>query len=388
MFNFAPLILRFMKQLGRSLLLTLLAPMLLAQESDPNHFRVLEVRGHSGTHLYTGEALKEVLQNGYGAAQVRYGWQSSDAGGWQSSYQYPIYGLGWYTAFIGDPEVLGTPGAFFGFVSFPLYQYRRHRMFLEPSLGLSYDFEPYNPETNVHNDAIGSRFNVYFALNLGAAYRLNREMDLVYGLDLTHFSNGRTFRPNKGLNLAGLNLGFRYHFNKQQNLVDNRLHPETILPVRPNPQVFLKAEPLHVAEFLVYGAGGVVQNDEDKGTDKQYVTFSSFVEYRYHFNSKSAVVVGLDGFYDNSLRASYPNKPHHFYGTHLGYDYSFWLLSFRMQAGTYLHSRGHDYKGAYFFRPALQLRPGKSWFVQVGLKTQAGFKADWVEYGLGLRLPR
>lgn len=306
-----------MKQLGRSLLLTLLAPMLLAQESDPNHFRVLEVRGHSGTHLYTGEALKEVLQNGYGAAQVRYGWQSSDAGGWQSSYQYPIYGLGWYTAFIGDPEVLGTPGAFFGFVSFPLYQYRRHRMFLEPSLGLSYDFEPYNPETNVHNDAIGSRFNVYFALNLGAAYRLNREMDLVYGLDLTHFSNGRTFRPNKGLNLAGLNLGFRYHFN-----------------------------------------------------------------------SKSAVVVGLDGFYDNSLRASYPNKPHHFYGTHLGYDYSFWLLSFRMQAGTYLHSRGHDYKGAYFFRPALQLRPGKSWFVQVGLKTQAGFKADWVEYGLGLRLPR
>lgn len=167
-------------------------------------------------------------------------------------------------------------------------------MFLEPSLGLSYDFEPYNPETNVHNDAIGSRFNVYFALNLGAAYRLNREMDLVYGLDLTHFSNGRTFRPNKGLNLAGLNLGFRYHFN----------------------------------------------------------------------------------------------KPHHFYGTHLGYDYSFWLLSFRMQAGTYLHSRGHDYKGAYFFRPALQLRPGKSWFVQVGLKTQAGFKADWVEYGLGLRLPR
>lgn len=351
-----------------------------------NDYRFFGVRGHSGVHIYTGEALKEVLSSGYGAVEVKYGWQSSNPDGWQSYYLYPAYGFGWYTGFIGNPDLLGTPGAFFGFISFPLFHHQRHQMYVEPALGLSYDLKPYDEEHNNLNDAIGSRFNVYFNLTLGASYRLNREIDLMYGVDLTHFSNGRTFRPNKGLNMFGVNVGFRYHFNVRQNQVDNSLIPEKILNVRPAPEHFRKAEPVNTGRFQIYVSGGQVQNIEDMGTSKQHFTHTAWLEYQYLLNTKNGFAAGIDFFYDSSLKTSATNENYHFWGAHLGYDFMFWNLSIRMQAGSYLHEKGHRLKGNFFFRPALKYDINQRFFTQLGLKTQAGFKADWVELGIGLVL--
>jgi hypothetical protein len=355
-------------------------------KSSYSDYRFLEFRGHSGAHLYTGEELKDALESGYGAVEVKYGWQSSNPGGWQSMYLYPSYGIGWYSGFIGNPELLGKPGAFFGFIAFPLFYHHRHQIILEPALGLSYDLKPYNEESNAQNDAIGSRFNAYFNINIGAQYSLNREIDLLYGIDLTHFSNGRTYRPNSGLNMFGLNIGFRYHFNTRQRKADNSIFPETILDVRPVHKHFSPVEQVEEGRVLFYTAGGLVQNIEDKGTNKQYFAHTSMLEYQYQLNSKSAFTLGVDFFYDNSLVSNYTDKKHHFSGAHIGYDYIFWKLSIRMQAGTYLSEKGHDIKGSYFFRPALKFDINRRFFVQLGLKSQAGLKADWVEMGAGMRL--
>lgn len=349
-------------------------------------FKFFEIKGHSGSHIYTGDKLKEALENGYGAAEVRYGWQSNNPSGWQSIFGYPAYGFGWYSGFIGNPDLLGTPGALYGFISFPLSKLHRHQLVLEPAFGLSYDLKPYDQEINVTNDAIGSRFNVYFNLNLGANYRLNREMDLIYGFDITHFSNGRMFKPNAGLNMVGLNLGFRYHFNRQQNKIDNSEFPQQILNVRPQPAPNRRAEPINKSGISIYGASGWVQNDEDSGTNKQFGTATVMVEYQYILNEKSGFAFGLDGFYDASLITYFPNENHLFMGVHGGYDLMFWKLALRLQGGTYLHEKGREYKGNYFFRPALKYQFMNRLFAQVGLKTQAGFKADWIEFGLGFRL--
>ncbi|SMO51747.1 Lipid A 3-O-deacylase (PagL) [Saccharicrinis carchari] len=360
---------------------------LYAQDSEPtNQFRFFEIKGHSGAHLYTGEKLKEALENGYGAIEVRYGWQSNNPDAWQSYFAYPAYGIGWYSGFIGNPDLLGQPGAFYGFISFPLLKPNRHQMVIEPAFGLSYDLNPYNPETNISNDAIGSRFNVYFNLNLGAKYRLNREMDLIYGLDFTHFSNGRMFKPNAGLNMWGLNLGFRYHFNAQQKRVDNAEFPQQILNVRPKPIPKQKAPSIRKSTIAVYGAGGLVQNDENSGTTKQYVTVSTMAEYMYILNAKSGFAVGLDAFYDSSLEKYFPNDNLYFFGFHGGYDLMFWKMALRFQVGSYLHQRARKYKGKFFIRPALKFHATEHLFAQIGLKTQDGFKADWIELGLGVRL--
>ncbi len=349
-------------------------------------FRLFEIKGHSGSHLYTGDELKEALENGYGAIEVRYGWQSNNPNGWQSIFGYPAYGVGWYSGFIGNPDLLGSPGALYGFISFPISKPRRHQMVIEPAFGLSYDLKPYDPESNETNDAIGSRFNVYFNLNLGANYRLNREMDLIYGIDITHFSNGRMFKPNSGLNMLGLNLGFRYHFNRQQNKIDNSEFPQQILNVRHQPAPFRRAESINKSGISIYGAGGLVQNDENSGTNKQFGTATFMAEYLYTLNEKSGFAIGIDGFYDASLTTYFPNEDYFFMGIHGGYDLLFWKLALRLQLGTYLHEKGQKYKGNYFLRPALKYQFTNRLFAQIGLKTQAGFKADWIELGLGVRL--
>ena len=83
-------------------------------------FRYLEVKGHTGYHLYNGTTLDRTVDGGYGAMEARMGWQPTDSIGWQAETGYPSYGVGYYTGFIGDPEVLGKPHAIFGFVNFPL----------------------------------------------------------------------------------------------------------------------------------------------------------------------------------------------------------------------------------------------------------------------------
>lgn len=367
--------------------LFLLCNSLSAQDSSSfKSFRFFEVKGLSGNHLYAGESLNEALSNGYGALVARYGWQSNNPNSWECMYLYPAYGFGWYSGFIGNPELLGKPNAVYGFISFPLFKHKRHQMMLEPAFGISYDLKPYNEGNNADNDAIGSRFNVYFNLNLGASYRLNREMDLLYGFDFTHFSNGRTFKPNKGLNMFGPNIGFRYHYNSKQGKVDNSYQPKTLLDVRPTFTNHKKATPIQRGRIQLYAAGGVVQNDEDKGTSKQHSTYTALIEYQYQLNVKNAFALGINLFYDNSLSVSHPDKSLNFYGFHAGYDFMFWRLGIRLQGGTYT-SKGRDFKGDYFFRTAIKYDINDFVFAQLGLKTMAGIKADWVEYGLGVRLP-
>ena len=351
-----------------------------------NEYRFFEIKGHSGAHLYTGEELKEALESGYGALEIRYGWQSNNPTSWQSYFGYPAYGIGWYSGFIGNPDLLGQPGALYGFISFPLFKPHRHQMVIEPAFGYSYDLKPFDPDADVSNYAIGSRFNVYFNLNLGANYRLNREIDLIYGIDLTHFSNGRMFKPNSGLNMFGINVGVRYHFNSQQHKIDNAEFPQQILNVRPQPVYKLRAPAVNKSGMSVYGAAGLVQNDENSGTSKQYSTFTTMTEYHYILNKKSGFSIGLDAFYDNSLKEYFPQDDLYFFGFHGGYDLLFWKMALRFQVGSYLHERARKYKGNYYIRPALRYHFTERVFTQIGLKTQDGFKADWIEFGLGVKV--
>ncbi|HPF93858.1 MAG TPA: acyloxyacyl hydrolase, partial [Tenuifilaceae bacterium] len=308
-------------------------------EYSHSDFRFIDLFGQTGTHIYTGELLKEALSNGYGALQVRYGWQSNTPDSWQSKYLYPGYGVGWYSGFIGNPDLLGKPSALFGFISFPLFNNLKHTMLTDVGLGISFGFEPYHEVKNELNDAIGSRFNAYFNLKLVAKYRINRELDFIYGLDFTHFSNGRTFRPNAGLNMYGTNLGFRYNFNAKQKRVDNSYLPKKILDARPELYAYNSHERIGKGELLIYGAYGFVQNSEDMGTDYQYSTVTSCIEYRYLLNTRSGFTAGFDFFYDASLKPYFPNKTYDFYGIHAGYDFMFWNFSIRIQGGSYLTAK-------------------------------------------------
>lgn len=355
------------------------------KKSYAPQFKFIEIKGHYGSHFYTGDGLKDALSEGYSAIEARLSWQSSNPEGWQSMFLYPSYGIGWYSGFIGDSKQLGHPHAIYGFISFPLLRKKRHEFFLEPALGLSYGLKPYDAEKNPNNDAVGWRYNAYINFALGARYRLSRAIDLVYGFDFTHLSNGRIFKPNKGLNMYGPNIGIRYHFNSKQNETDY-LYIPTLLDDRPVFEIFRKPQPLKEFNLLAYISGGLVQNDRDRGTSHHYFTFTGLCEGQYFFNEKHGMTAGIDFFYDRSLRPIYPKADLDFFGVHLGYDYKFWRIVVRPQIGWYPEKEARKIKGLFFFRPALMFNINRILYAQIGLKTIAKFKADWLEWGIGVRL--
>lgn len=355
-------------------------------------YKFLEIKGHSGSHYYSGQTLETMLQNGYVSAEVRLGWQTDQRNEWARHYNFPAYGIGWYTGYIGDVNTFGSPNALYGFMSFNLSKQNRNQFIIEPALGLTYNLKPYNPQNNALNDAIGSKVTVYFNLSLGGLYQVNREMDLLYGIDFSHFSNGRTVTPNYGLNMLGAHLGLRYHWNKAQRLADPSVFPKNIFEVRPYGLVGEKPRKTTENFIQFYQAVGTVQNDRDAGTSTRYFTSSSVLEYQHKFNEMHGVTVGFDYFHDASLSDTISNRHYNTYTTmnlpafHLGYDFAFWRFQVRMQIGTYLTDAGRTMKGSYFMRPNLKFDLSKRVYAQVGLKTLDGGAADWVEYGVGIKL--
>lgn len=348
-------------------------------------FRYIEIKGHSGYHLYSGELLDEEISSGYGAVEIRYGWQLTDPEHWTARSGYVSYGLGYYSGFIGNPQVLGKPNAIFGFVNFPLSSGSKKNVWeIGLATGLTYNLEPYDSESNPVNDAIGSPFAVYFDLNFGGSLKMTREMDLLYGIDFTHFSNGRMTTPNFGYNMYGLNIGLRYHYNADQKFVDRDVYSDKLLQARFDRPKKSKDIKLRENSIEVYVAGGTVQNEEDKGTSKRYGIFVGVLDYRYRFNSMHGVVAGIDYFYDSSLEVDYPDKKDQtLVGAHLGYDFMFGKMAVRLQGGGYLtDSKG---KSSTYIRTAFRYNITDWLFAQIGLKTKKTSRADWVEFGIGFR---
>jgi hypothetical protein len=372
----------------------LLAPScILAQEdSVENSFRFFDFKIHSGSHLYTGQNLEDVLENGFLSMKLRYGWQTHGKHAWEKALNYPAYGFGWYTGSIGDPDVLGNPNALFGFLQFPLSRHKRNTFVLEPELGLTYNLKPFDPETNYINDAIGARFAVYINFAFNGIYKLNRELDLTYGFAFTHFSNGRTVWPNFGLNMYGLAFGARYNFNRGQKKMDPDVFTTKVLPARPDLPKASKPGAVDKKNYITfYQAFGTVQNRGDEGTDIRYLTASSVLEYQRKFNELHGVSIGLNGFYDASTgdTTAWPAAANFdtrfFPGVHIGYDLSFWKLLIRVQAGTCFTAAGQEVKGGRFMRPAVRYDFSRKWFGQFGLKSYYR-GADWIEFGFGLKL--
>jgi len=354
-------------------------------EVNYGRFRYIEVKGHTGFNLYAGELLEETVSNGYGAVEFRYGWQLTDPEHWTSRYGYASYGVGYYSGFMGDPEVLGKPNALFGFINFPLSPGTNKNGF-ETSLstGITYNLEPYDPISNPDNDAIGTPLAVYFNLSLGGAYKWNREMDLIYGVDFTHFSNGRLTTPNYGFNMYGLNMALRYHYNADQKFVDKDLYSDQLLAARFERPKKEKNIRLHESSIEIYLAGGSVQNEEDKGTYNRYGIFTTVLDYRFKFSSMHAITAGFDIFYDGSLEVKFPETKDQFLvGAHVGYDFMFGKMALRLQGGGYLTDDKR--KSPTYLRAAFRYDITDWFYAQIGLKTRDTSRADFVEFGVGFR---
>lgn len=360
-------------------------------KKNPNlgRFKFIEMKIHSGSHLYNGDALSEFLERGYESVEVRLGWQSTGMHDWEKAFNYPSYGLGFYTGWIGDPTILGNPSGLYSFFNVPLHRRKRHHFEAGLALGFTYDLNTYNPKTNPLNDAISSKVDVYFNLSAGGVWKVSEQFDLMYGVDLTHFSNGRTHTPNLGLNMAGVNIGVRYHYNTIRKVVQQLIDSTYLAPLRPTFITSPMKPVRYGGQLSLYGAFGVVQNDSHESNGGFYGTASVVLDYSWRYDHIGSFGGGIDGFYDGSLGTIYAKRfgrvrtsDKMLAGAHIGHILHIQRFDIVTQAGTYFWRRDGE-KGDMFLRVALRYNVSKYGFLQVGLKTLNGAAADWIEWGGG-----
>jgi hypothetical protein len=372
--------------MGKRLLLMIVAVLsfagLRAQSQSPRRYHYVELKPHFGEPIIYSDSLSSTLNKSFFAGDIRWGTQTNGERDQDQYLAFPVYGIGLYHAYLSSPDTLGRPWAAYFFYSGPILRIQRFSINYEIALGVAWNFSKWDPETNNKNDLIGSAVNAYFNGGLQLKYRLSNRLDIGAAIDFTHFSNGAMQTPNKGMNLRGYNISMAYNFNTAKN---------SGAYTRPEIKTVEDKEKVEKSyEINLTTAIGGKATTTEYGTGPIYFTSSVTADFvqRYHWIGKLGA--GLDWFTDNSISEDYtdvdhtPYSKYMFIGVHLSHELIISKISALTQAGTYLW-KGTDAKGWFFFRLHLKYHFHPDWYLAFGLKTANGFKADYIEWGLGHR---
>jgi hypothetical protein len=355
---------------------------LFAQQKTKRQHYFFEIKPHFGQPIIYSDSLTSTLNKSFFAGDLRWGVQTNGERNQDQFLAFPTYGIGVYHAYLNSPDTLGRPWAAYFFYSAPIFRGQRFTLGYEAALGVAWNFSKFDPETNNKNDLIGSAVNAYFNGGLFIKYRLSNRLDLGAAVDFTHFSNGAMQTPNKGMNLRGGNISLAYHFNPASA---NLGEPQRAELVKENLDKIQKSNEIN---FKV--AIGGKATTKEYGTGPIYFASAYVLDFRRRYSWIGKYGAGLDLIYDSSISEDYEgeeNTPHSkymFLGIHLGHELIISNLSVVTQAGTYLY-KGTPAKGWFFFRLQLNYHFLPNWSASIALKTANGFKADFIEFGLGHR---
>lgn len=235
----------------------------------------------------------------FSSASLKYGYAATGSRWQDYAYGMPYGGVGFMVASFFDQQALGNPFALYAFQGTTLSQLSaKTKLNFEWNLGASFNWKPYDPFDNPDNIALGSTTNVYVGANIYTRFELNPNWDLHTGVGISHFSNGASRLPNKGLNLISAFVELKYNFNKNSKYELGK----TLTPPR--------IEPRFDYDFLV-NISSRQKKFDTTGTklpsqfiDKNFsvfgITFAPMIvkSYKYKYGA------GIDLLYDESSGAS------------------------------------------------------------------------------------
>jgi len=356
----------------------------------PRYF-ILDFKSQLGRHVTSGvKVLQESIeQNPYSVFEFRFGIKGYGQEAWHQIFRYPTYGIGIYQAFfVPQNNQLGNPGAMYLFFNQHLLGNEKFYFGYDLAFGISYNFLNYHPDYNPEQMAIGTAQNIIFQLEAEAGFRILKRLDGAVGIGFTHFSNGRIRTPQRGINLYHLSGKLRYHMSalyRKEGLKEGwpKVRPEHIHHVLPkfNPRW----------EFYVSPNVGITTPEEyPMWLDRSihYMMASLDLSMAYHYTYFGKIGMGIDFFYDESLVEKQKNPQislscgdKMYWGSHILHEFMIHRVRVVTHLGITLSQR--DYKGKWFSRVGLRYDFAKHFYFRGLLKTPGGFKADWIEWGLG-----
>ncbi|MCQ2230187.1 MAG: acyloxyacyl hydrolase [Bacteroidales bacterium] len=168
------------------------------------------------TDFFKGDNQHGVEMKNFNAVNIGIGWQTTGKKDWERIHDLPAFGVALYTARLDNAAEIGKPISLMGFYKGTMHRWGNHAIRYNIDLGLTFNWKPYDYETNRDNIVIGSPVTVHIGYGVEYEYTIANRLALAIGGTLTHFSNGSIRRPNKGANLASPHIRASYYLNEYQ----------------------------------------------------------------------------------------------------------------------------------------------------------------------------
>jgi hypothetical protein len=291
---------------------------------------------------------------------------------WNQLYRYPYAGVGYYRSNLGNNEIYGYANAIYSFIKVPfLGASHKINLSYQMSFGASYLTKHFDIEENYENLAIGSHLNIFIGLSLQSSIPLSKRLALTNGIRVTHFSNGITKAPNKGLNIFTGSVGLIYQINP--------IAPEKI--IKKLPEVDSKNE------YSVVYAAGIKANSRYE--DESYFVSSVIFDFNRNYSPKGRWLAGIDLFYDASNiefsdkteKSNVVNSDLYQLGIHAGHDLVFGKFAIVLNIGGYIYTPVETLAPIYS-RTGIRYRINNKIITNITLKSHWA-KASFIEWGVG-----
>lgn len=299
---------------------------------------------------------------------------------WESFYNYPVMGVTYYNAWLGNSQDLGQAHAVFPFISFPLQKNRKQELNLRLGAGVAYLTRKFDRLTNYKYNAIGSHVNA--AVNLMVEYRWKplHQLQLSAGIQLMHFSNGSMKTPNFGLNIPAVTVGAAFRLNKEQQLIQRRLRPD------------LTMFEFDGKDYLEIKIGTIISRKQTGDIDgEKFNIYAGFISVMKNLEYKHKVGLCFDLSWDGSdalLVNRFNTDPYNKKeltkpGLAAAYELVLARTSFAFNLGFYLGGKDKS-EGMTYYKVGIQYLIHKNLFANLTLKTHYA-RADYLGIGLGYR---
>ncbi len=302
---------------------------------------------------------------------------SSDFSGWKSmdnSYKHLRWGTGLTYFNMGNRELNGNVYAWHIHVEANLKKRARHQSSLRFGSGIGFLDRPYNLYTNKKNKAIGSNLNGNMQVMYKKYIDVSKKGSLVLGLGITHYSNGNFRRPNLGINMIHLNLGWLQKVQiieapKTRNL--GKLFPDNGFEFN----VGYARKQIAVADtrfFNIY-SGSLIYYFKHKEKFRFWrAGIETFIDRTYPYTLFNEASL-------KHLKAKDVTEV----AAKIGHEFQFGRVSIVTDLGTYVY-RPNDYKKRVYFAIGFNYSFGKGLVAQTRLKSHMAV-ADYFYWSGGYR---
>lgn len=299
---------------------------------------------------------------------------------WEQHYNYPDVGFSFaYQDYNSD--IVGDLYSLYGHYNFYLLnRTNKNQLILRAGIGLAWNTNPYDKESNNKNISFGTHLNssTYFKL-FYQRERLFKNLGIQAGLTFIHASNSNFKSPNTGLNTWGATVGLNYNLEDEDSpIIEREITKDYKEPIKFN--------------FVV--RGGVNESEIIGSGLHPFFVFSGYADKR--IGRKSAFQFGTDIFispflndYIEYWNINFPDRAVDTsditrVSLFIGHELFVNKISIIAQLGYYVHYP-FPYETQYYERLGIKRYFRDRWFASASLKAHAA-NAETVEFGVGIRL--